>query len=48
MKRIALAAFVLLLYGPAVFSQLAETFDRAKVLSREQGKPILLEFVHED
>jgi hypothetical protein len=34
--------------GGLVFAQRAKDFEQAKKLSVQSGKPILLEFVHED
>jgi len=47
-KTLALFSILLLtLGGPALAAQV-KNLEQAKKLSAESGKPILLEFVHED
>ncbi len=48
MIRSAAVLFALLLCASAISAEPAESLEQAKTLSAEQGKPILLEFVHED
>ena len=45
-----IAAIILILTGlyTVAGAQQPEAFDQAKALSAELGKPVLLEFVHED
>lgn len=45
-NSVILAAIILLAAG--VSAQQPESLQQAKILSIQTGKPILLEFVHED
>ncbi len=49
MKKISLSIIALLLLTSALaLAEKAENLEQAKTLSASSGRPILLEFVHED
>ncbi|UCD95476.1 MAG: hypothetical protein JSU69_05340 [Candidatus Zixiibacteriota bacterium] len=49
MKRIfAFSSVLLFMLGGIAFAEQVRNLEQAKKLSAESGKPILLEFVHED
>ena len=48
MSRVASLILLALLIAAAASADPAESFEQAKTLSAESGKPILMEFVHED
>jgi hypothetical protein len=49
MKKVFyLMAILTLVVASMAFAQKAANFSEAKALSTQSGKPILLEFVHED
>ncbi len=49
MKRIAFFTFILISANVGISSaQKPETYEEAKTLSANQGKPILLEFFRDD
>ncbi|MCK4657580.1 MAG: hypothetical protein KAT85_11130 [candidate division Zixibacteria bacterium] len=49
MKSLLIFATILLVSMPSITSaQDARSYDQARTLSAAQGKPILLEFFHDD
>ncbi len=48
MIRLVLVPIAILLFTAGVSAEPAESFEQAQELSVQAGKPILLEFVHED
>jgi hypothetical protein len=47
-KIIFLVAFGLFILPVTINAEKAETFQQARELSAQTGKPILMEFVHDD
>ena len=48
LKTILLAIVLAFIFYGNALADKAESMDQAQELSRQTGKPILLEFVHED
>ncbi len=46
-KTIILGFVMIIIFAGMVKAQNPETFEQAKILSAEQGKPLLLEFIQE-
>jgi hypothetical protein len=48
MSKIACITLLILFVAAAASADPAESLEQAKTLSADSGKPILMEFVHED
>jgi hypothetical protein len=46
--RISISVFLLVLIAALVSVATSATFEEAKALSAQSGKPVLLEFIRED